>query len=541
MIANFNSIICNFSSKNFKNRYHLLFISLLLVNYFFPLLIFGEITLFYHDNLDIVLVYNHILGKIYKGDISSIDIFLAGKIKIEFLQHLLKPYSLLYGLFSTELAYWITHFLFKLTCYFSFFLLAKKINRKNIFLCCLIACLFACINIRVTDGFGVAAFPYLIYLILYKKKLNIKHYLIITLIGLNTDIIGGIFSIPFIVLLIFIINSKIIKGKFKNILQILAILFFTMMISSSNLIYAQLFSEAFHREEFFREPLLFIDSISNFFISLFKFPTQLNWTLFYHLPYTTFLLPLIILSFFSKNKIVQKFLFLIIIIHLFLVVSNSEIILNLRNSAGGIIKTYNFTFIEKYLPVLHVFLFLYLTIEKERFYKLLFYPSLFAILLFQINSSAVPIFKKYFLNEGENYKNIYTFKGYYSYDSYKEIKKIVKNKRILSIGLDPMVAIMNNIKTIDGYHTLYPLSYKKEFRKIIQKELEDSEKFQKYYDHWGSRVYAFVNDPNNIKINYKEAKKIGADYILSKFSLDSEELILACEKCKGNLHLYKIQ
>jgi len=42
----------------------------------------------------------------------------------------------------------------------------------------------------------------------------------------------------------------------------------------------------------------------------------------------------------------------------------------------------------------------------------------------------------------------------------------------LSVGLDPMVAAMNNIYTIDGYHAIYPLSYKKKFRKIIKKQLE---------------------------------------------------------------------
>ena len=112
----FSIRIINYMIINFNNRYHLLFISLLLINYFFPLLIFNEITLFYHDHLDSMVVYNHVLGNFYRGDIGSVDSFLAGKIKIEYLRHLLKPFSLLYGIFSTELAYWITDFLIKITC-----------------------------------------------------------------------------------------------------------------------------------------------------------------------------------------------------------------------------------------------------------------------------------------------------------------------------------------------------------------------------------------------------------------------------------------
>ena len=64
---------------------------------------------------------------------------------------------------------------------------------------------------------------------------------------------------------------------------------------------------------------------------------------------------------------------------------------------------------------------------------------------------------------------------------------------------------------------------------------------QKYYDDWGSRVYAFVSNPNNILINYKAAKEIGADYVISKFNLSSDDLVLECRKCKNNLYLYQIK
>ena len=145
------------------------------------------------------------------------------------------------------------------------------------------------------------------------------------------------------------------------------------------------------------------------------------------------------------------------------------------------------------------------------------------------------------MRAGNDYKNIYTFNGYYSYEDYKEIKRVVKNQSVLSIGLDPMVANVNNIKSVDGYHGMYPLSYKSKFRKIIQKELENNQKLKNYYDYWGSRVYAFVSDPNNIRINYKAAKEIGADYVISKFNLNSDDLLLKCEECKNNLYLYLIK
>ena len=49
-------------------------------------------------------------------------------------------------------------------------------------------------------------------------------------------------------------------------------------------------------------------------------------------------------------------------------------------------------------------------------------------------------------------------------DNTTNIKKQVKNGATISIGLDPMVAVMNGIKSLDGYYPMYPLSYKYKFR-----------------------------------------------------------------------------
>ena len=54
-----------------------------------------------------------------------------------------------------------------------------------------------------------------------------------------------------------------------------------------------------------------------------------------------------------------------------------------------------------------------------------------------------------------------SFDDYYRYDEYKKIKEIVENSRVASIGIDPMIAAMNGIKVIDGYHNLYPKKLQK--------------------------------------------------------------------------------
>ena len=39
---------------------------------------------------------------------------------------------------------------------------------------------------------------------------------------------------------------------------------------------------------------------------------------------------------------------------------------------------------------------------------------------------------------------------------------------------------------------------------------------EKYYDDWGARVYTYVSDPKIIKINFLQAKLLGAEYVISK-------------------------
>ena len=178
--------------------------------------------------------------------------------------------------------------------------------------------------------------------------------------------------------------------------------------------------------------------------------------------------------------------------------------------------------------------------NKNIIKKSLTFLSFVSIFLFQLNSSIIP-FQKKIITKEENYRNFYTFKGYYLYDDYKKIKAIVKNKRLLSLNLDPMAAAMNDINIIDGYHSMYPLTYKIKFRKIIENELSENRTAKNYYDQWGSRVYAFTRESKEDLINFDEAKKVGADYVLSKNAINNNKLLLVCDDCSDYFKLYKIK
>ena len=184
------------------------------LNYIFPLLVFGKITLFYHDTLDSEIVFNNALGNLFNGDSNAISYFLNGEIKFEYLRRAIQPFTLFYYFFNPELAYWIIDILVKVTSYFSFFILARKLN-KDILVCGLSACLFASVNERTVEGFGYAIIPYITYLISFRKNLNLKHYFIIAFFGLNTDLVKCLTAFPAIVL--FKISSILNIPVFKSV------------------------------------------------------------------------------------------------------------------------------------------------------------------------------------------------------------------------------------------------------------------------------------------------------------------------------------
>ena len=101
-----------------------------------------------------------------------------------------------------------------------------------------------------------------------------------------------------------------------------------------------------------------------------------------------------------------------------------------------------------------------------------------------------------------------------------------------------MIALMNDIKKIiDGYHQIYPKSYKIKFREIISKELELLKKnnINNIFDVWGNQVYIYYYDSEDLKVNFDQMKKLGAKYLISSFEINKPPLPICTFKF---LHIY---
>ena len=566
-----------------KTNFHLIFLLILSLNYLIPFFLIGQLVVNPHDILDHEVVYNHIIGKIYKGDFESINLFLAGEIEWYFLRRIFQPLTLLYAIFNSEFAFWVNDIIIKLTSYMLFFKLSRKLN-CSLFYSSLIACFYASISIPIHWDLGMACFPYLIYLLLKNKDLRTKHLFIITFIGLGTDLVRYISIIPTLYIISLILWPKNLKYNYKIFFKISLIFIFFIFLSNSNLVYSQFFTdEPFHRIERFNETVSLNINFLKLITGFFSFPLISGAPYFFHeLPINFAFFSIILISLFSRKKILYQFLFFIFLIYFSNFLSNLEFVNSIKNNSEGFLRSFNFGVIFLFIvPILKTLLFVQIPrsilIKKKYF----IYPLIIIVLLaIQIKISVIPITKnyvsfnnlsieqknllrKYFheqkyipllkevikLNKNknntlnQNFKSKYTFKGYYDYENYKYIKSLINDSKTISIGLDPMVAVMNNIGVIDGYHNLYPLSYKNKFRKIIEKQLEHYEDTKKYYDLWGNRLYTFVSDPEIIKIDFQQAKNLGANYVISKYPISNEILLPICKKCNesNELFLYKIR
>ena len=562
-----------------QNKHHLLALLFISFYYFFCLILFDQIIINPHDNLDISVVNEHVVANIIRGDLDSANNFLSGEIKWFYIEEIFFPFNLAYLFLSDKSSYFIFEIIKKILSYFTFYILAKHLQ-KDKFSNTLSSILYSTlINSEKVFGFGMVMLPYFLYLIIKKNKLRLKHIFIIIIFSLNSSLVRDYLAILMMFPLALILKPY--NRNYKVFLSFYLTSFIAFLVASAPVILSLIDIGETHRNEILSESNNLIDAIKLQFHALF------NINIFEKNAYLSiFFLLLILFSTFNFTK--KKIFFLGIL--LFIIILFSPIIDDIIDSINfpnefKFIGGFNFNRINRIVPLISSILFLYnLSFLKYFFKKFLLFFSIIVILFvtFSIptrevlrsffyfslpkeeyltlkesvkqNLSLIEFIKYFYQNynfkDKSNYKlnlaSNYSFENYYKFDSYKKIKSIVKNNRVMSIGIDPMIAVMNDLKVIDGYHTMYPLSYKKKFREIIKPELDINPTLKSYYDTFGSRVYIFFTDQNNILINFKAAKEIGANFVISSFAINNENLKenlkLPCSYCNlsKELYLYRI-
>lgn len=576
----------------YNRTYLIIFLSILFIHYLlsfilFDGVIFGQET----DVFEAELLFNKILGDIYKKDFYILDSLIAGNYEWYYFTRALYVTNYIYSLFSTENAYLIIDIICKIVAYISFFRLSKLVNNK-IFYSFLIAAIYSYASTTsFTDyqssifGFGSAILPYLTYLSLKKKKLKIKNYLIIIFSAINSHFYFGMFYL-LIPIILYLYDNNL--DKIKS-LKIFIVFFIFCILANSNLLYLAFFNEVtFNRDNWQTESLSIYQNIIYFFNSLFYFPLHFdsielpNGQLSKILHFPTFFSKVCIFLIYTltvflllTNKIENSRLFIIIILGILLIsfISKTHFYSTLVDYLDiGIVKTIQMTRVKVILTFIFFFALSNIKINKIKSY--IFFIFIFTFFAFQINHMILPAFKKYInynsYNDLEKKKLKYnlinfnffelkiiikknidkpknpiylTIDNYYDTQNFLYLKSLVKDQYVLPININPAKLIYNRIKTPGGYFQFYPQSYKDNFKKIIVNELNKNTSWKQDFDIWGHRLYAFVNDNKNIELNFAHMKEMKIKYLVSDKKLFNENLETVCEKCNNNqkINLYSIK
>ncbi|MBO4309699.1 MAG: hypothetical protein J5856_01395 [Lachnospiraceae bacterium] len=252
-------------------------------------------------------------------------------------------------------------------------------------------------------------------------------------------------------------------------------------------------------------------------------------------------------KFFCENKAIANTVLFIVSAVALIEVYCAPFTVDLRNRASGMFHDFNFIRIAWMLPVAWMLLLalcvnLLVETSKKKEKKILtvmaYVCSSAVIFVIFLTASFKNDVKTTTMRmiKGSEYKQI-SFGQFYSSELFDEAERIIGKPRkdfaVISMGLTPASAAYNGFNCLDAYSNNYDVEYKHEFRQIIEKELAKNDYYTSYFDDWGNRCYIYLAsyrtginaDFYNItfsgtEVNYKKAKEMGADYVISASAIE---------------------
>lgn len=528
--------------KNQIERWFLIFAFLSLAVFVSPPFILGEgAHIRVHDNLDSNLAWYKVLAE--SGQLTgAVNAVIPQIINGELSRNAFgTEYSLivwLYALFPTMLAYAISQTITRVFAFIGMYLLLKTHFLKGqgwqtIAINIGTALAFAFTPFWPSGMLSTLGMPLALWAFLnIRKKENMwKSYLVLTLLPFYSSIVLGFFFFLSAMGVFWLLD--VIRNRNWNWRFLISIAYMTLMyaIVEYRLVYSFLFDDELNsRDEYFHARLSFERALrltyKNFIYGHHHAATIHTKVI---LPMMLLALLIIIWKKFWRKERVFVFLF----------------ILNIVLSTW-----YAFWFFKGWLPLTERFHFLdTFNFARYHFLRPLILYVLFAlslkILMETPLKNAIPIivaaqvFVCSLTNEEIAYQNKPTFKQFFAEEQFNEMKEYIgipqRDYRVASIGIHPAIAQYNGFYTLDTYNNFYPLSYKYQFRKIIENELAKDKTIRTYFDKWGGRCYIFTAELGkrymfkktskkrlkNLDLNIEPFKEMGGKYIFSAVPIDN--------------------
>lgn len=552
------------------SRTKLIFLSLgILLLFFLPLLIFWDHSLLVvNDTLDSHIVWYKILkgsGKIFAGSLTPMPEIMNTPRFTLYNEFFLVFW--LHYFFGTFPAYAINLILIHFTAFWGMYFLLNSFSKQHFLLTILISLLFSLFPFQGYWGLSEAGQPFVLYALLKInfKGLRIKYLLITIFYVLYSNFYSSsIFFYFFLfVFLLFLVIKRV------RVSPAVWIVFFLMIVFSLAMEY-RLISQLFLSHDYVTSRVergfVMESSFLNCFYSTIK---SLISPPYYGKNYLLFFIPLILLSYYQAFKKKSDFIFYYHSLFFFILFCAVVFGFGKYYLFRGIyqqfnfLKYYSYTRIIGIMPLLWI-LMLYLSFRTEplKYIKIIVVLTVFQIgFLFCCNISYRGYLKRIF--ERGDQEEVVSFADFFAQPLFTQIKDSLHyhkgDFKVACLGFHPSIAQYNGFFTLDGYLTNYPLSYKHEFRVIIEPELEKSSIIRDYFDSWGGRCYLyddelgpnflnykrFNNEVSLFDINCEQFAKMGGRYIFSavkinRFSCGHVSSIGVFEDNTWRIYVYEI-
>lgn len=554
--------------KNKTEHKLILFAFIALVIFVSPLFILGDNAhIRVHDNLDSNLAWYKVLAE--SGQMAgSLDAVIPQIINGNLSRNAFgTEFSLivwLYALFPTMVAYALSQTITRIFAFVGMYLLLKKhfLTEEK----------WTAINVGTALSFAFTPFwpsgmlstlgmPLALWAFLNIRKGEVtwKSYLVLTLLPFYSSIVLGFFFFLSAMGIFWLVD--VIRGKGWNLHFLFSIIYMIVvyLFVEYRLVYSFLFDhEPNSRDEYFHARLTFWHCIR----LTFK-----NFILGHHhvmTIHTFVILPVMLIAFFL---IIRKKLWRQEKVFVFLFFFNFAL------SAW-----YAFWFYKGWLPLTERFHFL----DTFNFARYHFLRPLIVYMLFALSLKiifiqgriwrraalvfvALQVIFSAFFNEEIIFQKKPTVKQFFAEEQFNDIKNYINmpqsSYRVASIGLHPAIAQYNGFYTLDTYNNFYPLSYKYQFRKIIEKELDKNKRIRIYFDEWGGRCYIFTDELGkhymfkknskkslkNLELNIKPFKDMGGRYLFSAVPIENAsenslqlDKVFESKSSVWKIYLYKV-
>lgn len=507
-----------------------------------PMLILGEASYFtVHDNLDSEFVYKRILvesGQAWDfGSQAVVQNVMNGIPRAGFRSGL-DVSLLLFVFFSPHVAYILNYVIVHAVAFVGMVLLLKShflTDHSHRWIVWTVAAVFASIPFYSQFGLSVAGQPLLLlsFLNILVRKQTLVDFIVVVAFPFYSHIV---LAAPFIIGALAIIGgiamfrSKAINWSYCIALAVLVLAYGGAELQMIKSVFAQSFVS--HRSVWDRWNDLDLSSnIKRAFDVLVSsqyhagsFPTIIVWACG---------IVALIRQFFTGKASGQLLGLVLLIVAVGVVAGFHDWIVYYLGTAIPLLRSFNITRLYFLLPLAFMLLFAIALREmvSSRRLQALGWLAVFAQILVTLNTNAE--FKNNVKILAGRSMEEPTYQTFFAIDLLSSIGRHIgrpkENYRVVSIGIHPSVAQFNGFYTLDSYQTTYPLEYKRQFRRIIEKELAKSDVLRGYFDGWGNRCYVFVSElgksslygkmsgtaVNHLELNTSHLRAMGGEYVLS--------------------------